>query len=88
MRTSSLSKLILFDFQCEECDNKFEELVNASFYYCRCPLCSGLAKRLPSAGHINYRAMGVDSDFPTAGEKWNRMQEQKARLEKKGVGSP
>lgn len=78
-----MSKLILFDFVCEDCDNTTEDLVDPKVNVIKCPVCSGQSKRLPSAGKIAYRLMGVDPSFPTAGDKWGRMQEQKARAEKR-----
>lgn len=78
----------MFDFHCDSCGHEFEELVKPDVYVNKvCPNCSsGKPRRLVSAGHIDYRRMGVDLDFPTAGEKWTKMQEQRKRIEnKRGV---
>lgn len=79
-----MSKLILFDFVCDSCGHQFEELVQPEVYLnVECPTCiSGNSHRLPSAGKINYRVMGVDPDFPTAGDKWAKMQIQRREVEK------
>ena len=74
----------MFDFICDSCGHEFEELVKPDVYVNKeCPNCSsGKPTRQISPGTINYRRMGVDPDFPTAGEKWAKMQEQRKRVEK------
>lgn len=76
-----MSKLLLYDFECTTCGSEFEELVKTTFFTATCPKCSGTGRRLIPTGKINYRKMGVDPDFPTAGEKWAKMQEQRKRVE-------
>jgi putative FmdB family regulatory protein len=72
----------MFDFECKNCGHQFEELVQPQYKKCKCPDCSSVAYRLIATPMINYRRMGVDPDFPTAGEKWAKMQEQRKRVEK------
>jgi hypothetical protein len=76
-----MSKYILFEFECDD-GHQFEEMVKPKVRRIKCPTCSVGASRLVSTGHINYRRMGVDPDFPTAGDKWAKMQEQRKAVDK------
>jgi putative FmdB family regulatory protein len=78
-----MSKLILFDFRCTHCQHKFEVMVKPDIKSRPCPKCSSEGKRLISAPRLDPK-MGLDPDgFPTAGDKWANMREQRARIEKK-----
>ena len=76
-----MSKFILFDFVCDD-GHEFEELVKPRIKRVKCPVCSVGSSRLVSSPFINYRRMGVDPDFPTAGDKWAKMQERRKAIEK------
>jgi hypothetical protein len=76
-----MSKLMMFDFSCDE-GHQFEELVQPKIHKLTCPTCSSDAHRLISTGNISYLKMGLDPDFPTAGDRWANMQEQRKRVEK------
>lgn len=74
--------MILFDFECGKCRLVFEELVPHNVRDVVCP-CGYLAKRLVSAPRIDPR-LGVNADsFPTMGDKWARVREQRAKIESK-----
>lgn len=73
--------MILFDFECKF-GHQFEELVKPNVKRLRCPVCSSTAQRLVATPNIGYRLMGVDPDFPTAGDKWAKMQERRKATEK------
>jgi hypothetical protein len=79
-----MSKLFLFDFECDD-GHQFEELVQPNVTRIKCPTCSVGASRLISVPNIAYRLMGVDPDFPTAGDKWAKMQEQRKAVDKGGL---
>lgn len=77
-----MSKLILFDFECED-GHQFEELVKSDIRSLDCPTCHKQATRLVSKGHLDVLGMGVySSSFPTLADKWAKMQYQKARTDK------
>jgi len=68
-------KLILFDFQCTE-GHQFEDLVKSDVHEVDCPKCGQKAKREISPVRLDWRKMGVDSDFPTCQDKWDKMQRE------------
>jgi hypothetical protein len=77
-----MSKLILFDFECED-GHLFEELVKSDIHALECPVCAKQAKRLVSKGHLDVLGMGIYSNsFPTIADKWAKMQYQKAKTDK------
>jgi putative FmdB family regulatory protein len=71
---------ILFDFECPD-DGVFEELVQSDDRVTPCPKCGKESMRLISNVRIDWRNMGVSSDFPTCADKWEKMQRQKSRQE-------
>lgn len=86
-----MSKLILFDFECESCGHLFEELVQPTEHSAECPTCLKRGKRLMSMGHLDVLGMGVhSSSFPTMADKWARMRTQKSKTDKGSLcdGSP
>jgi hypothetical protein len=78
-----MSKLILFDFECEN-GHVFEELVQPDIHEHECPSCKATGIRQISTVRLNWREMGIDPDFPTCADKWAKMQEKKARVKEEG----
>jgi putative FmdB family regulatory protein len=74
---------MLFDFVCGTCGHEFEELVQPGVNVVDCPKCRGAAIRQISTGHLDWK-MGVTNDFPTAARKWEKIQRQKAKVDKGG----
>lgn len=74
-----MSKLIYFDFECPD-GHTFEDLVDPEVREVTCK-CGKQGVRQLTAVRIDWRVMGVDSDFPTAAAKWDRMQKEKARID-------
>lgn len=72
-------KLILFDFECAE-HGVFEELCHPGDAV-KCPKCGEEALRLISNVRIDWRNMGISSDFPTCADRWEKMQREKSRQE-------
>lgn len=86
-----MSKLILFDFECESCGNLFEELVKPAEHSAVCPTCKGTGARLISKGHLDIFGMGVQSSsFPTMADKWAKMRTQASKVDKGSIrdGAP
>lgn len=76
-----MSKLILFDFECNSC-GVFEELVYSAEHSTPCPKCGAPASRMISPVRLDYR-MGIYSNsFPTMADKWERIQRSKAQTDK------
>jgi DNA-directed RNA polymerase subunit RPC12/RpoP len=75
-----MSKLLMFDFECL-CGHQFEELIESDKREARCPKCEHTARAIISPVRSDWRKMGLDSGFPSAQEKWAKMQEQKSRKE-------
>jgi hypothetical protein len=75
-----MSKLLMFDFACAN-GHQFEDLVEPNTHILVCPTCSHEATRQISPVRSDWRTMGLDPGFPSAQEKWAKMQEQKSRKE-------
>lgn len=65
-----MSKLMMFDFQCTECEKVFEDLVSSDTEELPCLACKGNSKRLVAAARLDWLHMGLDPAFPTAYERW------------------
>lgn len=76
-----MSKLILFDFRCTDCESKFDALVSTATKSMQCPVCHGHAKRLISAPRIAIK--GTDPSFPKAYADWERKNKTKLKQDKK-----
>lgn len=64
--------MLLFDFECPECGNIFEELVGKEKLTCECPECGSFhAARMISAPRIMLD--GCSGDFPTAYSHWEKI---------------
>lgn len=75
--------MLLFDFQCTRCADTFEELVQKDVKNLECPRCGYVANRLISAPRMDPR-LGVDPDhFPTMGDRWAKVREQRQKIESK-----
>lgn len=69
---------ILFDHICDTCNHTFEGWVDKGVAS-RCPQCGGEASKVPG-GNVDWKSMGLHADsFPTCGDKWARLHEEKAR---------
>lgn len=74
--------LILFDYSCPACGDRFEALVERkSADAVNCPNCNSPSKRQLSAPRLDT-SLGVDAaSFPTLGDKWIRNRAQRQRIE-------
>ena len=74
----------IFVFQCRsaDCGHNFDEYVKYDdIPTVKCPLCGSDTRRLITAPMIDPR-LGLDpSSFPTMGDKWARVREQRAKIE-------
>lgn len=76
----------LYDFECKNCGIWFEDLVYEFEIEAKCPNCGNThAAKQISAPNIWWRRMGIDTDFPTAAAKWEKMQWSKSRTDKGGL---
>lgn len=76
-----MSKLILYDFRCTECEHKFERLAKMVDRQTECPQCGAVANRLISTPRLDPR-MGLDPDFPGAYDKWAKVRKQRTAIER------
>lgn len=81
-----VSKLLFFDHRCTACGEKFEKLVRPDEREVRCPKCELPAERILSPVGFNL-GKGIDPDFPTAYDKWEKTQKKKRENEKKHYDS-
>lgn len=75
-----MSKLILYDFECQQCTHTFDDLVKSDVYQAPCPQCGHNATRLISTPRLDPR-LGIDPAFPTMGDRWAKVREERARHE-------
>lgn len=82
----------LFEFFCEDCKEGSEHFIYSLDEKPECPTCLGHnMTRILSTPRIGWRQMGVDTGFPSAAAKWEKMQRNKARTDKgslRGDGAP
>jgi putative FmdB family regulatory protein len=72
--------MILFDFECPNCGNIFEELVHKDKLTETCPECSSEASRMISAPRVKLD--GCSGDFPGEYLRWERIQREKVKKSK------
>lgn len=60
----------MFDFQCTECTELFEELIEKDEKTLPCPVCGARSLRQLAAPRIDWMKMGLDVGFPGAYDKW------------------
>lgn len=77
-----MSKFILYDWRCTECNTKFDALAKMDDLTIECPQCGADSKRLISAPTFNL-GDGKDPDFPTAYDAWEKKNKQKVKQDKK-----
>lgn len=77
-----MSKLILYDWRCQSCEQKHEALEKSDVRTRDCPECGGEAIRLISAPRLDPK-MGLDPDMPTAYDQWQKTNRQKVEQDKK-----
>lgn len=75
-----VSKLLMFDWRCQDCNTVFEGLAKSSETTRDCKACGGNAKRIISPVRLDWR-MGVDSDMPTMADRWERMHREGRKIE-------
>ena len=74
----------LFDYRCVECDHISERNCHHSVEAIDCDECGNTAtKVLLSAPSIGMLKMGVDTAFPSAADRWERVHRQEADKAKK-----
>lgn len=78
-----MSKLLAFDFRCQQCTAVFDDMVKPDVYEAPCPSCGATGVRLVSMPRIDPR-LGTDPDgFPTMADKWAKTHEQRKRVEER-----
>lgn len=71
----------MFDFTCDSCGHTHERYVDVNCRTDTCPKCGSTAKRIISP--VRSKLDGTDPGFPDAYDKWARVHEQQARIERK-----
>jgi putative FmdB family regulatory protein len=78
-----MSKLLLFDFECQHCTYVFDDMVKPNIHEAPCPKCGHNATRLVSTPRIDPR-LGLDAaGFPTMGDRWAKVREQRKAVEER-----
>lgn len=77
-----MSKLIIFEFRCSDCNTVFTELVRPDVYAASCPDCEGTGNRIVSAARIDWQAFakGPNASEPAV-DKWDKMRRKKMEIE-------
>ena len=76
-----MSKLILYDWRCTECNLKYEGMAKMVELKGTCPECGSESKRLISTPRITLD--GTDDAFSTAYDKWGKIHEDEHKRNKK-----
>ena len=75
----------IFEFQCNNCSNIFEQYIDDSLKTTKCPICGSEATRIISKPRIDLD--GCSGDFPTAADTWVKRRESHMKYERKmGIG--
>ena len=75
----------IFEFQCNNCSNVFEQYIDDSLKTTKCPICGSEATRIISKPRIDLD--GCSGDFPTAADAWVRRRDSHMKYERKmGIG--
>ena len=75
----------IFEFQCNNCSNVFEQYIDDSLKTTKCPICGSEATRIISKPRIDLD--GCSGDFPTASDAWVRRRESHMKYERQlGIG--
>lgn len=75
----------LYNYECS-CGTRFAELQKIDERgTCRCPNCQALAPLVITAAPALDSRMGLDSGFPTAVDRFERVHRQKAKQEEKAL---
>lgn len=69
--------MILKDFQCTECEEYFEAMVDREAETTECKLCSSEAKKVYR--RFNFKLPGTDPGYPGAYDKFARDHEKAAK---------
>lgn len=70
----------LYDYHCNSCGETFDEFrPMEKRATCKCVKCGKVARKRLNTCHIDYYNMGVDSAFPTAVDKWDKMHRAEAK---------
>lgn len=76
-----MSKYLVYDFRCNECEHAFDDFVRPDSYTTVCPECGAQARRLITGTRLDPK-LGVDAEaFPTLAAKWARIRKQRAKIE-------
>jgi putative FmdB family regulatory protein len=79
-----MSKLIMFDFECEMCGKRFEDLVPATWPAQNCPACGFQAKKLISPVRINKLDMAMSgSASPESVNYFDKVHRERKAIEDK-----
>lgn len=72
---------MLFDFECQDCQEVEEKVVDQNVRTSTCPRCGGLMTRLISP--VRSKLDGTDPGFPDAYDKWARDHEKAGKAQPK-----
>lgn len=79
-----MSKLIMYEWQCEHCEHQFDELEHSNVFSVECHKCGKQSKRLISTPRLDWRNMGLDAaGCPTAAARWAKAHEQAKKVDEK-----
>jgi putative FmdB family regulatory protein len=77
-----MSKFMVFEFYCEDCNKIFDGFVKPDKHEESCPNCKAMCHRVVSSPRLDMR-MGVDPDFSTMADKWDKMHNQGRKIDEK-----
>jgi putative FmdB family regulatory protein len=77
-----MSKYMVFEFYCDNCENMFDGFVKPDKHQLACPECKGMAHRVISSPRLDPK-MGVDPAFSTMADRWDKTHRQGRKVDEK-----
>lgn len=79
-----MSKLMLFDFVCQQCDHVFEDMVHPHIHEAPCPKCAATASRQISAPRIDRSAIALTPGAsPESIAHFDRIHRERKQIEER-----
>jgi putative FmdB family regulatory protein len=70
----------IFDFKCNDCGSLTEEITSTDIRRIECSVCGSAADRIISGQFLIDPRMGLDPCFPTVGDRWAKVRNQRRKL--------
>ena len=73
----------MFDFECQSCNAKFEDLIQPDERTTVCPKCGATASRVISPVRIDRLSLALQEGFPGAADYFDRVHRERKAIEER-----